>query len=390
MHGCCLSHAGIDIRQVKATSEQLVTDDVASVASWHSDASTTEAAGDLYRLDELVPSALMMTPSASLEDNDAQYEPTMTPSAFQAALAAGILAAQPQPSAPDTVSMQHAKPVTLVLTPLRNTHIAVALTCSDESEPSQLNFSTQHDLPEPSVPDALASDVCVSDALTLAAPSTAAPELGLTPLPLTQQAAESSPDSGHQVADVDVADSNLQPAFAVAARASSHQVELSLPSTLPGAGPVLAAEQPGSQASSHEAQAVLQSVAAESPSTRPANAAEQLPIAASQSATGPSITSAADGPEAAAAQDSAESNQLLVGPHAEALSEDGRQQQHVPAVPRAAGKGSLAYCSKRHAEVTPQQAALSRHMCNTQMSLAGAQPLWPVKTTSRILHSYIC
>lgn len=388
MHGCCLSHAGIDIRQVAATNEQLVTDDVASVGSWHSDASTTEAAGDLYQMDELVPSALMMTPSASLEDNDAQYEPTMTPSAFQAALAAGILAAQPQPSAPNMVSMQHAKPVTLVLTPLRNTHIAVALTCSDESEPSQLNFSTQHDLPEASVLDALASDGCVPDALTLAAPSTADPELGLTPLPLTQQAAESSPDSGHRVADVDVADSNLQPAFAVAAKASSQQVELPLPSALPGADPVLTAEQPGSQASSQEAQAVLQSVAAESPSTRPASAAAQLPLAATQSATAPSITSAADGPEAAAAQDTAESSQLLPGPHTVALSENGRQQQHVPAVPPAAGKGSLAHCSKRHAEVIPQQAAQS-HM-HTQKSLAGAQPLWPVYTIGRILHSYIC
>ena len=386
-----MSHAGIDIRQVEATSEQLVTDDVASVASWHSDASTTEAAGDLYRLDELVPSALMMTPSASLEDNDAQYEPTMTPSAFQAALAAGILAAQPRPSAPDTVSMQHAKPVTLVLTPLRNTHIEVALTCSGESEPSQLNFSTQHDLPESSVLETPASDVCVPDALTLAAPSTAAPELGLTPLPLTQQPAESSPDSGDRIADVDVADSNLQPALAVAAKASSQQVDAgSLPSALPGADPVLAAEQPGSQASSQEAQAVLQSVAAESPSTSPVDAAEQFPLAASQSATGPSITSAADGPEAAAAKDTAESSQLLAGRHTVALSEDGRQQQHVPAVPRAAGKGSLAYCSKRHAEVMPQQAASSQNTYNPQISLAEAQPLWPVYTIGCILHSYIC
>ena len=76
-------------------------DDVGSVASGFSAASTADDAGSLYDMHQHSPAALFMSPSASFGDNDgaAGYEPTMSPGAFQAAMAAGILAAQGVPAA---------------------------------------------------------------------------------------------------------------------------------------------------------------------------------------------------------------------------------------------------------------------------------------------------
>lgn len=72
-----------------------------SVASGFSAASTADGAGSLYDVYQHSPAALFMSPSASFGDNDgsAGYEPTMSPGAFQAAMAAGILAAQGVPLA---------------------------------------------------------------------------------------------------------------------------------------------------------------------------------------------------------------------------------------------------------------------------------------------------
>ena len=76
-------------------------DDAGSVASGFSAASVTDGAGSLYDVHQHSPAALFMSPSASFGDNDgsAGYEPTMSPGAFQAVMAAGILAAQGVPSA---------------------------------------------------------------------------------------------------------------------------------------------------------------------------------------------------------------------------------------------------------------------------------------------------
>lgn len=78
-----------------------VDDDAASVASEYSEASTADVAGSLYSAHQHSPAALFMSPSASFggDDGSAGYEPTMSPRAFQAAMAAGILAAQGVPAA---------------------------------------------------------------------------------------------------------------------------------------------------------------------------------------------------------------------------------------------------------------------------------------------------
>ncbi len=88
--------AGVDLGQANLPSSQLDNTDAASFASGFSDASTADAAGSVYDLGQRSPAALFMSPSASFGDTDAAggYEPTMSPGAFQAAMAAGILAAQ--------------------------------------------------------------------------------------------------------------------------------------------------------------------------------------------------------------------------------------------------------------------------------------------------------
>ncbi|KAL0055371.1 hypothetical protein WJX82_011399 [Trebouxia sp. C0006] len=86
----------VDLGQANLPSSQLDNTDAASFASGFSDASTADAAGSVYDLGQRSPAALFMSPSASFGDTDAAggYEPTMSPGAFQAAMAAGILAAQ--------------------------------------------------------------------------------------------------------------------------------------------------------------------------------------------------------------------------------------------------------------------------------------------------------
>ena len=88
--------AGVDLGQANLPASQLDNTDAASFASGFSDASTADAAGSVYDLGQRSPAALFMSPSASFGDTDAAggYEPTMSPGAFQAAMAAGILAAQ--------------------------------------------------------------------------------------------------------------------------------------------------------------------------------------------------------------------------------------------------------------------------------------------------------
>ncbi|DBA97191.1 TPA: hypothetical protein ACH3X1_014950 [Trebouxia sp. C0004] len=86
----------VDAGQPALPASQRDNTDAASFASGFSDASTADAAGSVYDLGQRSPAALFMSPSASFGDTDAAggYEPTMSPGAFQAAMAAGILAAQ--------------------------------------------------------------------------------------------------------------------------------------------------------------------------------------------------------------------------------------------------------------------------------------------------------
>lgn len=96
---CCT--AGIDLQASTLQQRQhSADDDAGSVASGFSAASTADGVGSLYDVHQHSPAALFMSPSASFGDNDgsAGYEPTMSPGAFQAAMAAGILAAQDIPS----------------------------------------------------------------------------------------------------------------------------------------------------------------------------------------------------------------------------------------------------------------------------------------------------
>jgi len=88
--------AGVDLGQANLPASHIDNTDAASFASGFSDASTADAAGSVYDLGQRSPAALFMSPSASFGDTDAAggYEPTMSPGAFQAAMAAGILAAQ--------------------------------------------------------------------------------------------------------------------------------------------------------------------------------------------------------------------------------------------------------------------------------------------------------
>ena len=87
--------AGVDLG-ASTFQQQQQPHDAASVASGFSAGSTTDDAGSLYDIQQRSPAALFMSPSASFGENDgsAGYEPTMSPGAFQAAMAAGILAAQ--------------------------------------------------------------------------------------------------------------------------------------------------------------------------------------------------------------------------------------------------------------------------------------------------------
>lgn len=96
-------NAGVDLGpSISQQRQQLsVDDDAASVLSGCSEASTADGAGSLYSVHQHSPAALFMSPSASFggDDGSAGYEPTMSPGAFQAAMAAGILAAQGVPAA---------------------------------------------------------------------------------------------------------------------------------------------------------------------------------------------------------------------------------------------------------------------------------------------------
>ena len=96
---CCT--AGIDLQPSTLQQQQPRSNDDGSIASGFSAASTADGAGSLYDVHQHSPAALFMSPSASFGDNDGSvgYEPTMSPGAFQAAMAAGILAAQGVPSA---------------------------------------------------------------------------------------------------------------------------------------------------------------------------------------------------------------------------------------------------------------------------------------------------
>ena len=104
---------GINLGQVNFPASHINDTDAASIASGSSDASTSDAGGSVYNLGQRSPAALFMSPSASFGDNDAagSYEPTMSPGAFQAAMAAGLLAAQvpahttSQPVAPASLDL---------------------------------------------------------------------------------------------------------------------------------------------------------------------------------------------------------------------------------------------------------------------------------------------
>ena len=90
-----LGVAGINLGASRFPAAHADNTDAGSNASGFSDASTADAAGLVYDLEQRSPAALFMSPSASFGDNDCGYEPTMSPGAFQAAMAAGLLAALP-------------------------------------------------------------------------------------------------------------------------------------------------------------------------------------------------------------------------------------------------------------------------------------------------------
>lgn len=324
-------YAGIEFEPITGPGKPAVNDGAASVASYHSDASTAEAAGDLYQIEELVPSALMMTPSASLENDDAQYEPTMSPSAFQAALAAGIFAAQRQPLPADT---QLAKPVSLVLTPLRDARVEVALTCTDEAAPLQPAFDSQQNVSSAvaAVPDKLA-----------AVPALAQYDLESSSPATAQQDAETS---AFTLLDAGIAEVQSPAAvMPAAAETSSQQADLSVPTSLQDVPSV-----PSIDVISQDAQVVLDQVAAESPRAAASATAEPQESATEQ----PAAASSASGQQTVAG---AKPDQLLGHPNTDRPTENSSPKLQGRTDPSMSGRIVLPHCSKRYAEV------ISRSCC---------------------------
>ena len=132
--------------------------DAASIASGFSDASTADAAGSVYDLHQHSPAALFMSPSASFGEHDMSggYEPTMSPGAFQAAMAAGILAAQ----GPVATQNQHAAYASLA-TPQNSGTGPVALDVATQPA-AQLARNPFEPQDESFTPSSVASNSAVS------------------------------------------------------------------------------------------------------------------------------------------------------------------------------------------------------------------------------------
>ena len=270
----------------------------------------------------------MMTPSASLEADDAQYEPTVSPSAFQAALAAGILAAQHQPPVTASMAAMQANPVRLVLTPLRNAHVEVALTCSDMVNLPQPDFAIQHEVSAAAIPDASAES------------AVSQPEIASSPSAAAQQAAEittlSTDDSCDTVIGLPALSAAAVPA--PTAEINSQQVEPAVPSGLQDDQALSAVSEASSSVSAQDPQAVLEQVAAESPRVHVSNTTELEAPAISK----PEVVDNKPDVSAQEPSTSSKSDQTSMTPSTKA----GRQI-HQAAVHRS----SLPSCSKRHAEV---------------------------------------
>lgn len=322
MFGC----AGLDLGLDRVPSPPAEVDNSASVHSYHSNASTNEVTGDLYQVDELVPSALMLTPSASLEDDDAQYDPTMTPSAFQAALAAGILAAHHQPTAVDAVATQLAKPVSLVLTPLRDARIEVSLTCADEPALRQPGFTDHQDQPGAmSSAQAEPAEVAAGSGLEAALSA------------VGQQSADTSVDTPHttavQLSEPSAAVVPAQASASMSAHSSQQEQASSGVSSL---------------CPQQDAQALLEQDAAEGPRSAASGIANPHAGTAHQPAS----------PSPAAPAVPAQQTVTAQQPHQLSWQVHAAQQAHTKSV--VVSNIALPHCSKRHAEV---MAAMSCKPC---------------------------
>ena len=224
------------------------------------------------------------------------------------------------------------KPVSLVLTPLRDARVEVALTCSDEVKIQQPDFGIQQKV----------SAVCVPDA---SAESTVSqPETASSLSAASQQAAEITPSTASSTNDCCDTIVKLQPALsvaavpAVAAKINSQQAKLAIPSGLQVDQALSAVKKVSSSPSAQDPQEVLQQVATESPRVHVRTAGMETPALSK-----PEVL---DNKPVVSAQEpymSAKSEQTSVAPTIEA----GKQMQQA-----AVHRSILPSCSKRHAEVS--------------------------------------
>lgn len=329
--------------QAGLQQQQPVEEDAASIISYYSDASTAEAAGDLYSLDDNSPSALMMTPSASLETDDAQYEPTMSPSAFQAALAAGILAAQPPQSVKQLdMAPQQAQPVRLALTPLRNARVQVALTCSDEPSFTFVTAATAESLVTPCDATAASLPAAQMPASTLASPSNRQSTSLQAPFEFTAGTPAKQADSsiqtvsGHRVPPQAAVESISSKAFADAGLTSSNAAtaDAAMNRNTDVQGPDQAAQEQS---------------AAGIPSMKHDKAAQSNDFAASSLDAAADVASAHLVHQASASGSQTDPSDQQPGLTAAA---DASVTGQSASLPSAAARSSLPSCSKRHAEVS--------------------------------------
>ena len=340
--------AGIDSMQGSLQQQQPVEDDAASIVSYYSDASTAEAAGDLYPLENNSPSALMMTPSASLETDDAQYEPTMSPSAFQAALAAGILAAQPHQSASQSQkTQQQARPVRLALTPLRDAQVQVELTCLDEPSFTFMTAATAESLVTPSQATVTSPSAAQVPADTPTSPSACQPGAESARLstklqapfqftagtPAKQAASSIDTASGHQV----------PPQAATESISNSAVADPGMTSSNAATADALTNRNADAQGAS---QAVQEQFAA---STQAKKAAHPDSTAASRSGAADAVASAISVPHGSASSSQVDPSEQQSGLKASVHASLTAQNASLPS---ALAKLSLPTCSKRHAEAS--------------------------------------
>ena len=367
--GCANFVAGVDLGEstLRRQHPTNIDDDVVSVASGFSAASATDGAGSLYEIQQHSPAALFMSPSASFGETDtsAGYEPTMSPGAFQAAMAAGILAAQGVPPSQPTPEDSNAQQ------PGHSSQLQLAGDADGQDstvEPLAGPVDVQHRVfNEPNTPSSVASNSAVSlpvsqPGLSAAHESVTASTTGsaafATPVSkptqissttVTHDAAEegapdpASPSAGASTTAAGIDSGAVSHAHKASSPADNADSDEATDSSRPDIS-VTETQQPGSNrfASLHEAAVSPASVSpkaatSEPDSTRLAEVADASGQAEALSTASQSI------------KDNAQSVLAVSQSKRSADSQAASSVRHAPA---AASKSLFATISKRPAEVS--------------------------------------